>query len=165
MLDRNIGIINDGLERLGIHVPWFSDAGWAMFTVILISVWLWTPFVALTVMAALQGVPKEQYESAHLDGANVFQRFRHVSLPGILPVLVIVVLLRGIWMFNKFDVIYLSTGGGPLHSTEHLPILAYRQSFHLFNLGYGASIASLNFVFLVLVVLIYLSLTRRWLRT
>jgi multiple sugar transport system permease protein len=85
-----------------------------------------------------------------------------VVLPQIIPILLTIVLLRGIWMFNKFDVIYLTTGGGPLESTEHLPILSYDKAFRQFQIGEGAAIAGLNFVFLVLAVVVYLRATRRW---
>ncbi len=163
MLDENVGIITKFVEFMGYHVPWFSEPTWAMVTVIVISVWLWTPFVTISVLAGLQTIPMELYESAHMDSANTVQRFWHVTLPGLLPVLLVVALLRGIWMFNKFDVIYLTTGGGPLNSTEHLPILAYRQAFQLFDMGGGAAVATLNFVFLAVVVVIYLGVSRRWL--
>lgn len=163
MLDENVGVITSKIELLGFHVPWFSEPTWAMASVIMISVWLWTPFVTITALAGLQTLPKELYESAHMDNANAWQRFWYITLPGLMPVLLVVALLRGIWMFNKFDVIYLTTGGGPLNETEHLPILAYRQAFQLFDLGGGAAVATLNFVFLAIVVSIYLRVSRRWL--
>lgn len=162
MLDPNSGVGNNLLSSVGIHIPWLATPGWAMFTVVLISVWLWTPFVTITVLAALQGVSHEVEESARIDGTNSWQRFRYVVLPQIRPILLTVILLRGIWMFNKFDVIYLSTGGGPLSGTEHLPILAYKKAFEQYQLGQGAAIAGLNFVFLVVVVLLFQRATRRW---
>lgn len=162
MLDPNSGVIDEMFAALGVHVPWLATPGWAMTTVVLISVWLWTPFVTITVLAALQTVSPELEEAARIDGTNAIQRFRYVVLPQIRPILLTIVLLRGIWMFNKFDVIYLLTGGGPLHGTEHLPILAYRKAFEQFQLGQGAAIAGLNFVFLVLVVAVFLKVTRRW---
>jgi multiple sugar transport system permease protein len=161
-LDPNGGVIDEMFLALGLHIPWLATPTWAMITVVLISVWLWTPFVTITVLAALQTVSPELEEAAHIDGTNALQRFRYVVLPQIIPILLTIVLLRGIWMFNKFDVIYLTTGGGPLESTEHLPILSYDKAFRQFQIGEGAAIAGLNFVFLVLAVVVYLRATRRW---
>lgn len=162
MLDPNGGVIDEMFLSLGVQIPWLATPTWAMITVVLISVWLWTPFVTITVLAALQTVSPELEEAAHIDGTNALQRFRYVVLPQIIPILLTIVLLRGIWMFNKFDVIYLTTGGGPLESTEHLPILSYDKAFQQFQIGEGAAIAGLNFVFLVLTVVVYLRATRRW---
>lgn len=162
MLEENNGIITKFVESLGFHIGWFSTPNWAMFSVVLISVWFWTPFVTVSVLAGLQTISPELYDAAHVDGAGALQRFWHVTLPGLVPVLVVVALLRGIWMFNKFDVIWLTTGGGPLHSTEHLPIMAYQMAFGSFDLGGGSAVATLNLVFLVMVVVIYLRLTRAW---
>lgn len=162
MLDPNDGVIDEMFLSAGLDIPWLATPTWAMITVVLISVWLWTPFVTITVLAALQTVSPELEEAAHIDGTNALQRFRYVVLPQIIPILLTIVLLRGIWMFNKFDVIYLTTGGGPLESTEHLPILSYDKAFRQFQIGEGAAIAGLNFVFLVLAVVVYLRATRRW---
>jgi multiple sugar transport system permease protein len=162
MLNGSEGVISGALADIGLKIPFFSDTTWAMISVVLISVWTWTPFVTIVVLAALQSVPADLENAARTDGANAWRVLWHVILPSIAPVLIVVVLLRGIWMFNKFDVIYLATGGGPLHSTEHLPVLSYKLAFEQFNIGQGASVAVLNFVFLVVIVLIYLRFTRRW---
>ncbi len=162
MLDENVGLINAGVEALGFHIGWFSDPSWAMVSVVFISVWLWTPFVVISVLAGLQTVPQQLYEAARVDGANTLRRFWHVTLPGLMPILVVVALLRGIWMFNKFDVIWLATGGGPLNATEHLPILAYTMAFGTFDMSGGAAVATLNMLFIMTGVLVYLRLTRRW---
>ncbi|HRM76177.1 MAG TPA: sugar ABC transporter permease, partial [Paracoccus sp. (in: a-proteobacteria)] len=82
-------------------------------------------------------------------------QFWHITVPGLRSVLVVVVLLRGIWMFNKFDVIWLTTGGGPLGATEHLPVLAYREAFALYDIGTGAAVATISFVVLMVAVAIY----------
>lgn len=160
MLNENFGIVTSALDAVGIRVGWFSDPQWAMFTVIFISVWLWTPFVVVSVLAGLQNVRQNLYEAAHVDGAGVLSRFWHVTIPGILPVLAVVALLRGVWMFNKFDVIWLTTGGGPLHATENLSVLAYEKAFNAFELGTGSAIAVVNGVFVLAVAVLYLRLTR-----
>jgi multiple sugar transport system permease protein len=161
MLDENVGIITVLLRHVHIEIPWLSRPGWAMATVILISVWLWTPFVTVTTLAGLQTIPSILYEAAQVDGARALQRLWHITLPSLLPILVVVALLRGIFMFNKFDVIWLATGGGPLDSTEHLPILAYQISFGNFHLGQGAAVSGLNLLAVVFLVVVYLRATRR----
>jgi multiple sugar transport system permease protein len=127
-------------------------------SVVLASVWLWTPFVTICVLAGLQTIPPALYEAARVDGAGPMARFVHVTLPQLKPVLTVVVLLRAVWMFNKFDIIWLLTRGGPLGATEHLPILAYRKAFSLFDVGGGAAVATVSFLILMTVVTIYIRL-------
>ena len=156
MLDGSLGIVTVLMDAIGLPpIYWFETESAAMLSVILISVWLWTPFVTTTFLAGLQTVPMQLYEAARVDGAGPIRRFFHVTLPALRPILIVIVLLRGVWMFNKFDVIWLTTGGGPLGSTEHLPILAYRQAFTLFDLGSGAATATLSFLILMVIVTLY----------
>ena len=156
MIDGSLGIVTIVLDTLGLPpIYWFETESAAMVSVILVSVWLWTPFVTTTFLAGLQTVPVQLYEAARVDGAGPVRRFFHVSLPALRPILIVIILLRGVWMFNKFDIIWLTTGGGPLGATEHLPVLAYRQAFTLFDLGSGAAIATLSFLVLLVIVTLY----------
>ena len=156
MIDGSLGIVTIVLDTLGLPpIYWFETESAAMMSVILVSVWLWTPFVTTTFLAGLQTVPVQLYEAARVDGAGPIRRFFHVTLPALRPILIVIILLRGIWMFNKFDIIWLTTGGGPLGATEHLPVLAYRQAFTLFDLGSGAAIATLSFLALLVIVTLY----------
>ena len=156
MIDGSLGIVTIVLDTLGLPpIYWFETESAAMISVILVSVWLWTPFVTTTFLAGLQTVPAQLYEAARVDGAGPIRRFFHVTLPALRPILIVIILLRGVWMFNKFDIIWLTTGGGPLGATEHLPVLAYRQAFTLFNLGSGAAIATLSFLVLLVIVTLY----------
>jgi multiple sugar transport system permease protein len=136
-------------------INWFESPGAAMTSVILVSVWMWTPFVTTCFLAALQTVPTSLYEAAKVDGTTAVQRFFHITLPMLKPILTVVVLLRAIWMFNKFVVIWLLTMGGPIGSTEHLAILSYRRAFSLFDIGGGAAIATISFAILSVAVFIY----------
>ncbi|MCA0339864.1 MAG: sugar ABC transporter permease, partial [Proteobacteria bacterium] len=155
----NYGLLKSILASLGIGIAdWSSHAFTARGTIVLVSVWLWTPFVVTCVLAGLQTIPTQLYEAAHVDGAGPWRQFWHITLPGLRSVLVVVILLRGIWMFNKFDLIWLLTKGGPLSQTETLPTLAYRKSFLEFNLGGGAAVATISFFILAGVMLIYLRL-------
>jgi multiple sugar transport system permease protein len=156
MLDGNVGIVTHWLRTLVINDFVWSDSSVAsLATVIGISVWMWTPFVTICVLAALQTIPDDLYAAAHVDGAGPLQRFRYVTLPGIRDVLVVVVLLRGIWMFNKFDVIWLMTQGGPLGGTEHLPVLSYQMAFRLYDIGGGAAVATMSLLLLTLALVVF----------
>jgi len=163
MLNDLYGIINHWLLSLGLFgepVQWLSSPGIAMATVILINVWLFFPFVLITVLARLQVIPVELYEAARVDGAGPLRQFLHVTLPQIRGVLFIVVLVRILWMFNKFDSVWLVTEGGPLGATQHVPIFTYLQAFGQLNLGRGAAAATLLFVFLSLIMVLYFHVFR-----
>lgn len=156
MVDGSIGIVTAAVAALGLPpIQWFESPGAAMASTVLVSVWMWTPFVTTCFLAAMQTVPQSLYEAARVDGTNAVQRFFHITLPMLKPILTVVVLLRAIWMFNKFDVIWLLTRGGPVGSTENLAILSYRHAFSLFDIGGGAAIATISFLILSVAVLIY----------
>ena len=156
MLDPTVGVITQGVRLMGYeYIPWGENSTVAMAMVIALSVWIWTPFVTLAFLAGLQSVPGELYEAARVDGASGLQRFWHITLPQLRPVLTVVILLRAIWMFNKFDIIWLTTRGGPLNGTEHLPVLAYRKTFELYQVGEGAAVSAISFLILSAVIFIY----------
>ena len=156
MLDGNVGLITVFLHRFGLPaIDWMSSPALAMATVIFVSTWTWTPFVTVCFLAALQTVPEDLYGAARVDGTSARQRFFYITIPFVKPILVVVILLRGIWMFNKFDIIWLLTKGGPIESTEHIPVLAYIKAFTLFDIGGGAAVATLGFVFLSILVWVY----------
>lgn len=159
LLDPNYGLLKSILSSMGIGIAdWSAHAFTARGTIVLVSVWLWTPFVVTCVLAGLQTIPTQLYEAARVDGAGAWRQFWHITVPGLRSVLIVVILLRGIWMFNKFDLIWLLTKGGPLNQTETLPTLAYRKSFLEFNLGGGAAVATISFLILAGVMLVYLHL-------
>jgi multiple sugar transport system permease protein len=156
MLDGSLGIITVWARRLGLGVTgWFDSPALAMTVIVVVSVWIWTPFVSTAFLAALKTVPQELYEAARVDGAGAWQRLVYVVVPAVRPVLIVIVLLRGIWMFNKFDIIWLLTHGGPLEATEHLPILSYVLTFTLFDIGGGAAVATISFILLAAIVSTY----------
>lgn len=157
LLDGSYGLVKSLLASGGIPMfDWSASRISATATIVLVSVWIWTPFVVTCVLAGLQGIPKQLYEAARVDGAGAWGQFWHVTLPCLRPVLTVVILLRGIWMFNKFDVVWLLTKGGPLNSTETLPVLAYRRAFQAFDVGGGAAVATISFAILALVITVYL---------
>jgi multiple sugar transport system permease protein len=146
MLNDLYGIVNAWLLQLGVvaaPVGWLGRPGWAMWSLIGINTWMFYPFVMLCVLARLQSIPPELYEAARVDGAGPVAQFWSVTLPQIRGTLVIVVLVRTLWMFNKFDTVWLTTQGGPFGSTQTLPVLAYIRAFSLYELGRGAAVGIL----------------------
>ena len=163
MLNDVFGIVNRAAVGIGLldqSVGWF-DTKRAMFSCILVSVWRFFPFAIMLFVPALEGIPEEFYEAAKVDGAGPIQRFFHVTLPQVKEVLFVVIILRGIWMFNMFDVIWLLTGGGPVGKTQSLPILAYLQAFQEYDVGLGSATAVLGLVVLVVFIGLYLRVEKK----
>jgi multiple sugar transport system permease protein len=152
------GYVNYVLLSAGLvdhPLAWLSRMPDAMVSVILVGAWKFFPFVVIAVLARLQSIPDALYEAARVDGASRFAQFRDITLPQIAGVLSIVVLLRAIWDFKEFDLIYLMTGGGPAGGTETMPILVYRQAFQLLNFGRGAAVSVAMLLFMLLFFLVY----------
>jgi multiple sugar transport system permease protein len=152
------GVINQGLSALGLvqeYIPWLGDSRFAMLTVIFISAWTWFPFVAITLLAGMQNIPKILYEAAAIDGAGAVRRYFSLTLPLLTPIIIVAVLLRSIWAFRNFDMIYLLTGGGPVTATMILPIQTYMEAFGKFRLGYAAAIAMMLMLFLTVLAFVY----------
>jgi multiple sugar transport system permease protein len=155
---RPSGVLNDILIRLGIIAlpkAYLATRGLALLLVILIEAWRYFPFAMLMLLARLQAVDNTLYEAAEVDGANTWQKFRYVTLPELRYVLGAIFLLRLIWTFNKFDDIFLLTGGG--FGTNVLPVLTYQFSFRMFDFGKGAATAMILLVILVVFLVIYAS--------
>ncbi len=144
MFNDFFGLINqllisaDLIER---PVDWLGTMPNAMLSVIVVGAWKFFPFVVIAVLARLQTIPPSLYEAARLDGAGPWSRFKDVTLPQIADVLGIVVLLRAIWDFKEFDLIFLLTGGGPVESTRTLPLLVYQEAFGLNRMGMASAYA------------------------
>ncbi|MAC81578.1 MAG: sugar ABC transporter permease [Rhodobacteraceae bacterium] len=138
------GYLNFLLMNLGIvdrPVNWLGQSPNAMLSVIAIAGWKHFPFVTLAVLARLQSIPPTLYDAARIDGASAWSRFWDITLPQLKPVLAAVILLRAIWDFKDFDLIYMFTGGGPRASTETLPLMIYREVFPKLSIGSGAAVA------------------------
>lgn len=160
MLNESYGIITLVLSNLGLvsegSSPLSEPAG-AMITVIVMSVWRGTPFTMVFYWAALKTIPNELYEAATVDGAPGRQQLLWITLPQLRPVTTTLIILRTIWTFNYFDLIYLTTHGGPADATQHLPILIYRESIGKFNFNFAAAMSVLMVIILFSLVLSYLS--------
>lgn len=142
ILTPDFGIVDLLTRALGLgSYNWLGDPQLALFSVIAIHTWQWTPFAFLVILASLSSLPPDVFEAARIDRANAWQRFRYITLPLIRPALVIVVILRMVVALSAFAAIFAATGGGPGTATEILNLYAYRTSFSELNLGYGAALA------------------------
>ena len=159
---RPSGVLNDVLMRLGVielPIAYLATRGLALLLVIIFEAWRYFPFAMLMILARLQAVDKTLYEAADVDGANTWHKFWYVTLPELRYVMGAIFLLRLIWTFNKFDDIYLLTGGG--FGTNVLPVLTYQFSFGSFNFGKGAANAMILLAILVVFLLVYVSTVMR----
>src|SRR5687768_8249340 len=143
--DYSLGVLNYLLVKVFRILPqgvgWLSEPGTAMASVIAVNVWRGFPFFGISFLAGMKAIPAELYEAAAVDGANVVQRFRHVTLPGIKNILIIVVLLSTIWTFNDFQIIYILTKGGPGGTTMVMPVFTYETAFGAQRLGEAIAVA------------------------
>lgn len=158
LLDPTSGPLNQALVATGLwRSPplWLANQSTAMPVVIALSVWKWTPFVAVILLAGLQSIPEELFEAAMLDGAGAVQRLRYVILPGIRTSLALASLLTVGYSVNNFNGIWLFTQGGPIGATETLTTLAYRKAFSTFDLGSAAAVAVVLFAGLFVVSTTY----------
>lgn len=151
MLNSDFGVINYILSCFGVDAPaWLASTKTALGCIIAVDVWEWTPFVALSVLAALQSRSQELVESARIDGAGPLKVFRYITFPHIQPVLYIAASFRLGALLRWFDTIYVMTSGGPGRSTQNLPMYIYQTGFYYLNMGYSSTIA----VFLLFLTII-----------
>jgi multiple sugar transport system permease protein len=167
MFDATFSVFNWGLRWLWqttetlLHVDlghfrgpmWLGDPYWAMASIILVNTWRGIPFFAISFLAGLQTVPSELYDAGDIDGATGWQKFRHITMPLIKPIAVVVVVFSFVVTFADFQVVYVLTRGGPHNSTHLFATLAYQLGMASGNLGEGAAVALFMFPFLALVIL------------
>jgi multiple sugar transport system permease protein len=161
LLNQEYGIINQVLLQAGLvskPINFIGGLATSMYSVIGVASWQYGSFVALMVLARLQAINPKLYEAARVCGAGSLRCFWDVTLPNLKTTLLLLALLRGIWMFNKFDIIYLVTRGGPLKATETLPIYAYRLAFEEFDFGIAAGVCTFMFLVLVAGSIVYFKL-------
>jgi len=159
---RPSGVLNDLLLRLGlIEMPqaYLATPGLALLLVIVFDAWRYFPFAMLMILARLQAIDNTLYEAAKVDGANTWQQFLNITLPELRYVLGAIFLLRLMWTFNKFDDIFLLTGGG--FGTKVLPVLTYEFSFRLRDFGTGAATSMILFVTLMVFMALYVGIVMR----
>ncbi len=160
---RPSGVMNDILMRLNLiqrPLGFLSTPGLALILVIVFTGWRYFPFAMLMILARLQAIDKTLYEAADVDGASTLHKFWYITMPELRYVVGALFLLRLIWTFNKFDDIYLLTGGG--FGTNVLPVLTYQFSFRLFNFGVGAAAAMILLLTLVVFLVFYVGVFMRY---
>ena len=161
LYDTKIGVFNAILIRLGILKEGYSFLGnvtSAMPAVIVANVWKSTPFLMIFILAALQGVSYDMYESGAIDGAGKLKRFLYITLPNIKEPMAVAVILNLISIFNNFNAIWLLTKGGPLDSTEIMYTYAYRQAFVDHKFGYAAATSVVIFIVIAILTVIYVKM-------
>ena len=159
------GILPNLLVKWNIceSAPQFlTEKNLAFIVLVLINIWFGAPMIRVNVLSALQTVPQDQYEAAKIDGASTFQSFKHITLPHIKLVMGLLVVLRTVWIFNNFDLIYLITGGGPAGSTQTVPLYAYEMGWGTKLLGKSSAVTVLLFIFLMSVCIIYFTIMNCW---
>ena len=164
ILDPNIGPLNRLVKFAGLTPPmlgWLGDPDLAIWMFLVVAAWQYTGFMMVLVLAGLQGVPDEIYQAAALDGARGARAFWYITLPSIRNVLIVAVLITSIGAFKVFDLIYVTTRGGPAHATEVLGTYIYLQAFNLGSMGYANTIAVFLLVIAVVLGLLQLRFSRR----
>ncbi|WP_431283386.1 carbohydrate ABC transporter permease [Humitalea sp. 24SJ18S-53] len=145
---------------LSMPLDWLGSMPNAMVSIVLVGAWKYFPFVVIAVLARLQTIPEPLYEAARIDGAGAWGRFTDVTLPQLKEVLLVVILLRAIWDFKEFDLIYLLTGGGPVIATQTLPLMVYKEAFGLNDMGRASAVAVAMMLVMLGFMLLYLRVSR-----
>ncbi|WP_320129678.1 sugar ABC transporter permease [uncultured Sphaerochaeta sp.] len=153
----DIGLLNYLLRSIGLSpVGWLIDPSRALYSIILIDIWQWTPFAFILLQASMQSIPREIFEAAQIDGARYFQISFRITLPIIASQILLVAMLRTIDTFKLFGKVYALTQGGPGNSTETLSTFIYREGFSYFNLGRACAASLLTLFVVALISLVYI---------
>ena len=162
MFHPQLGVLNYLLSFIGIGPQaWVFHPATVIPSLVLVETWQWTPLVMLIVLGGLAAIPAEPYESAAIDGANTWQRFRYITLPMIAPFLMVAVIIRTIDALKSFDIIYAITQGGPGTASETINLYLYSVAFAYYDVGYGSAIAVVFFALVVALSLLMLYLRQR----
>jgi len=165
MYDPQLGLVNALLLGSGLthdKTAWLAQTDTALWALIVAAIWKGFPFSTVMYLAALQGVVQEQIEAAHIDGANAMQRFRFVTIPSIAGIIRLNMLLTTIWTFNYFDLIWVTTAGGPLKKTHIFPTIIYQTAFRESgNFGKASAYGVIAVLVLSVFAILYLRELRR----
>jgi len=160
LFNDQVGLVPMVSRFLGFDGSWLSEPSLAMVSIIIVDVWQWTPFVFLLVVAGMDALPQEPVEAARIDGANGWQTFLHVVLPGLKGIIMIALVFRITWSLRAFDHIYTMTQGGPGGATEVLALAVWRNAFVNLDFGRSSAIAMVMFVVMAIVAIPLLRSTR-----
>ena len=155
MLDPSLGIVRYLLGGIGIANPplWLSDPAWVVPSLVMVDAWMWTPMVTLISIAGLAALPGEPFEAARVDGASAWQSFRHITLPLMIPTLMVAAMLRVMDLLKVIDIVFVMTNGGPGHASETINLYNYLVALSYDKVGYGAAVALVLFAIVVLFTL------------
>ncbi|ASJ22009.1 carbohydrate ABC transporter permease [Brachyspira hampsonii] len=159
------GFLPNLMVEVGLsnELPQFlSDSNMVFPTLIFINVWFGSAMIMVNILSALQTIPQDQYEAAQIDGAKKYQQFWYITFPHIKIVVGLLVVLRTIWIFNNFDIIYLLTGGGPANKTSTIPIYAYKMGWGTKLLGKSSAVTILLLLFLLIICFVYFMIIAKW---
>ncbi|HYJ13513.1 MAG TPA: sugar ABC transporter permease [Thermomicrobiales bacterium] len=144
MLDSRLGVVNDLLIRANIMDSpraWFTSPDWALYEALIVELWKNFPFFTLFLMAGLYAIPQELYDASSVDGGGVWERFRSITIPLLMPVIVASIILRVIGLFNSPDMLLILTGGGPGNATQTISLYGFQTAYLKFDFGYAAAIS------------------------
>jgi multiple sugar transport system permease protein len=162
-LSTQYGLINNILLTVGIQGPgWLTDPKWAMFSIVLVSVWKDMGFFSLILFGGLRNIDQSLYEAARIDGANRWQMFWSVTFPLVSPTLFFVLITTLINSFQLFPQVMVMTDGGPLGSTQVMVERIYKYGFRYYEMGYASALAVVLFIIIVVVTLVQLKLQKKW---
>ena len=163
MSQPDYGFFNMMLEKIGLGkyaTYWFGSLHGAFPMIVIMHLWRNVPFYGIALLAAMQAIPNDFYEAADIDGANSWQQFRYITLPGVRDMSMVMITIHVIWTLNNFDFIFLSTGGGPVDATQVLPVYIYLKSWHDFSLGYASAIGIVMLLILMAFSFFYMRINR-----
>jgi multiple sugar transport system permease protein len=163
LFDPGFGVVNAALHAVGLpQQQWLSDPNEALYVIVAMTVWGWTGFAVVIYLAALQGVPEQLHEAAAIDGAKRFTIFRTITLPLLSPASLFLAVWLSINALQLFDEVYVTTRGGPLHSTTVVVYYLFDQAFQQFNAGYAAALAYVLFMAIVVITFIQFQVGNRF---
>ncbi len=162
MYHPQLGVLNYLLSLVGIGPQeWIFSQNTVIPSLVAVETWQWTPLVMLIVLGGLASMPRDPFESAEIDGANGWQKFRYITLPMILPFVMLAVIIRSIDALKSFDIIYAMTQGGPGTASETINLYLYNVAFSYYDIGYGSAIAVVFFIVIIAMLLVLLALRQR----
>ena len=166
MFNNSYGVFNSLLMQMNMgSVPWLAEPLLALNSVVVVTAWFWAPFSMIILLGGLQTIPVELYKAAKVDGAKIWNRFRHVTLPHLLPFIGIVLIFKIAIISRLPDIIFIMTRGGPQTSTKVLSFYSWEQSFKYLKFGMGSAIGYyIMIVSLIAIGIVYYLLKRRGLK-
>jgi multiple sugar transport system permease protein len=157
MYNTDFGILN---HVLGMKINWLGSPLWALNAAVFMDVWKTTPFVVILLLAGLTVIPRDLYQAARIDGAGTWPIFKKITLPLLMPVIIVVLIFRTLDAFRVFDAVYVLTGGGPANTTETLSIYAYKVLFQTLQFGYGSTLSVVVFLCTGAITILYIRFLR-----